>query len=199
MTKRLVIFLHGVGSSGADLAVLGQLWQERLPETHFSAPNAPQAFGQSGGWQWFSLNGITEANRPQRIVEARPEFDRTIRAIFQQHGVDPSQDKLALVGFSQGSIMALDALVSGRWPLAAVVAFSGRLATQQEGAVPSVPALLVHGQRDPVIPWQESQQAQEKLQALGIPVQNVWDATAGHTITQQGADKAGEFLAKHLA
>ncbi|MEN3752544.1 alpha/beta hydrolase [Mangrovibacter yixingensis] len=199
MTKKLVIFLHGVGSSGADLAVLGQLWQERLPDTHFSAPNAPQAFGQGGGWQWFSLNGITEANRPQRIIEARAEFDQTIQAICQQQGVDPSQDKLVFVGFSQGSIMALDALVSGRWPLAAVVAFSGRLATLQGKPGKAVPTLLVHGQRDPVIPWQESQQAQEKLQALGIPVQVSWDATAGHTITQQGAENAGEFLKKHLA
>lgn len=86
MTKKLVIFLHGVGSSGADLAVLGPLWQERLPDTHFSAPNAPQAFGQGGGWQWFSLNGITEANRPQRIVEARPDSTALFRLFASNRG-----------------------------------------------------------------------------------------------------------------
>lgn len=199
MEKQLIIFLHGVGSRGADLAGLGKFWHSALPGAVFSAPDAPDHFSGSGGYQWFSLNGITEQNRPERIVAARPAFDAVIQQVCDAHGVDPQKDKLVLVGFSQGSIMALDALASGRWPLAGVVAFSGRLATEEIAAGHGTPVLLVHGQRDPVMPWQESEQAARRLTAAGFAAKTSFETTSGHTITSAGVEQAQHFLSAILA
>jgi phospholipase/carboxylesterase len=193
----LVIFLHGVGSRGADLAALADLWRSQLPDTAFAAPDAPFAFDQGGpGRQWFSVRGVTEADRAQRVADAREAFDQTIRAIIEMHGLAGRLERVALVGFSQGSIMALDAVASGRWPVGAVVAFSGRLASPK----PLAPAtgtkvLLVHGDADPVIPAQESAQAEATLQTAGIDARQQRLRGLGHTISAEGAAIAGNFLA----
>lgn len=132
MSKQVVILLHGVGSNGKDLSALGDFWKPILPDTVFLSPDAPFHFDQGGdGFQWFSLIGVTNENRPQRIYQARESFDETISQIFSEQGIDPDRDKIVFVGFSQGSIMSLDALVRSRYPLVGVVAFSGRLSSPQ--------------------------------------------------------------------
>ncbi|KJV34632.1 alpha/beta hydrolase [Pantoea sp. SM3] len=199
MVKALVIFLHGVGSNGDDLAVLGQHWASLLPDVAFASPNAPYPFEHAMGYQWFSLTGITPENRPARVRQARAAFDETLQQLMAQHGMADAWDKVILVGFSQGSIMALDALASGRYPLAGVVAFSGRLSF--EGALtpnPQTPALLIHGKVDDVIPFSESESAVARLQAAGVTVEARYEAATGHTISSQGAMQAAAFIAQCL-
>ncbi|MCL1076334.1 alpha/beta hydrolase [Shewanella dokdonensis] len=195
MSKTLVIFLHGVGSNGHDLAALGQLWAKQLPGVIFAAPNAPFPCDFGNGYQWFSLDGVTEQNRPQRIVEARAAFDKTLQQTMTQQQIDPATDNVVLVGFSQGSIMSLDLLVSGRLPVTAIVAFSGRLASPKPWKpLPDTSVLLLHGTSDPVIPWQNSQSAATELAALGVKVQLELEAGVVHTISAKGANKAIEFI-----
>ncbi|MGK3130277.1 alpha/beta hydrolase [Pantoea sp. C8B4] len=199
MAKALVIFLHGVGSNGDDLAGLGQHWASLLPDVAFASPNAPYPFEHAMGYQWFSLTGITPENRPARVRQARAAFDETLQQLMAQHGMAGAWDKVILVGFSQGSIMALDALASGRYPLAGVVAFSGRLSF--EGALtpnPQTPALLIHGKVDDVIPFSESESAVARLQAAGVTVEARYEAATGHTISSQGAMQAAAFIAQCL-
>lgn len=192
----LVIFLHGVGSRGADLAPLGHAWQALLPEASFVAPDAPQPFDRGGpGRQWFSVSGVTEANRPQRIVAAREAFDGTLWPIIRQAGFTDRLERVALVGFSQGAIMALDALASGRWPVAAVVAFAGRLASPEPLAPATVTkALLVHGTRDQVMPVVESERAMTRLAKAGVTIELHLSPGEGHTVSAEGAAIAGSFL-----
>ncbi|KAB7896503.1 phospholipase [Rouxiella sp. S1S-2] len=196
MTKKIVILLHGVGSSGDDLLPLAQSWAEVLPDTVFVSPNAPMRFDQGFGHQWFSISGVTVDNRSQRVEAARPNFDAVIRGILEQNAIDPVKDKVILVGFSQGSIMALDALVNDRFPLAAVVAFSGRLASV-EPFTPShtTKVLLIHGKFDQVIPWTESQSAEQRLNAVGVDVQLSLEEGTPHTISPAGARIAARFIA----
>ncbi len=196
MTKQVVILLHGVGSNGDDLAALGKFWKPILPGTLFLSPNAPMKFDQAPeGYQWFSLTGVTKENRPQRIVDARRDFDRTIHRLFSEHGIHPNEDKIVFVGFSQGSIMSLDALVTARYSLAGVVAFSGRLSSPQPYQPDEqVPVLLIHGKSDPVIPWVESQQAASKLGALNISVEASYEDETEHTISAEGAMLAAQFI-----
>lgn len=199
MAKALVIFLHGVGSNGDDLAGLGQHWASLLPDVVFASPNAPYPFEHAMGYQWFSLTGINPQNRPARVREARAAFDETVQQLMVQHDMAGAWDKVILVGFSQGSIMALDALAQGRYPLAGVVAFSGRLSF--EGALtpnPQTPALLIHGKVDDVIPFGESESAVERLQAAGVTVEARFEAATGHTISSQGAMQAVTFIAQCL-
>lgn len=196
MSRNLLIVLHGVGSNGADLAPFGELWSRGLPDTDFAAPDAPFAFPYGGGRQWFSLDGVTPQNRPGRVAAARESFDRLIGAIVSAHGLENHLDRVALVGFSQGAIMALDALASGRWPVAAVVAFSGRLASPPP-LTPSIGTrvLLVHGAEDTIIPAQDSERAASTLRGLGIEAGLHILPGIGHGIPPEGVALAQDFLA----
>lgn len=192
----LVIFLHGVGSRGADLAPLADAWREVLPTTAFAAPDGPHPCDQGDGRQWFSILGVTDDNRPPRVRDARPAFDDILRRLIDRHGLSARPDRVALVGFSQGAIMALDALASGRWPVGAVVAFSGRLASP----APLTPAagaraLLIHGAADPVIAASRTVDAAAVLAGLGVDATHHLLPGVGHTITATGAALAGRYLA----
>lgn len=199
--KNLVIFLHGVGSCGADMIGLGRHWAEALPDTDFAAPDGPDAFdmyAQASGRQWFSVKGVTAENRAARILEAREAFDATLRDAMAERGID-DVSRVALVGFSQGSIMALDAVVSGRWPVAAVVAYSGRLSSPQPWAPASVPVLIAHGDQDEVIPFSESLSAADALKAAGLNAEAHILPGLGHSINAPGSRLGAAFLARHLA
>jgi len=195
----LAVLLHGVGAHGGDLAPLAAAMHTFLPRTHFVAPDAPHRFDQGPGRQWFSVAGVSDQNRPQRVEAARADFDRVLRAEIDRFGLTDRMDRVALVGFSQGAIMALDAIASGRWPVAAVVAFSGRLASPAPlTPVGPARALLVHGAEDAVIPAEETPRAAAKLREAGVGVETRILPGLGHTISPEGVAIAAEFLAKSL-
>jgi phospholipase/carboxylesterase len=198
MHPSLVIFLHGVRADGSQLAPLGDGWRTILPGAAFAAPDAPFE-GPRGGRQWFSLDGVTRESRPQRLAAARPAFDALLESVVADHGLSGDLSRVALVGFSQGAMMALDALVSGRWPVAAVVAFSGRLASPPPLAPrPGAAVLLIHGADDPAIPCQESRDAAAALQQLGVKTQVRILPGVSHKVAPEGAALAGAFLAECL-
>jgi phospholipase/carboxylesterase len=196
MTPKLVIFLHGVGSQGAHLAALGQMWQAAMPDTVFAAPDGPQAFDHSGaGRQWFSVNGVTVENRPARVAQARNDFDAVVGGIIASHGLEDRLDEVALVGFSQGSIMALDAVASGRWPVGAVVSLAGRLASPKPFAPASATLIaLIHGDADPVMPMALAQEAQQALALAGYHPDLQVVAGGVHAIGAREAALAQGFL-----
>jgi phospholipase/carboxylesterase len=193
MDRGLVILLHGVGSNGANMAALGRALAPALPGIVFESPDAPHGSGPHR--EWFSVTGVTEANRPGRVVAARPGFDAVIATLIEQHGFSNALDRVALLGFSQGSIMALDALASGRWPVGAVVAFSGRLASPPPLAPATcTPLLLVHGDADPIMPSGESIRAAEQLKAAGVRTSISIEPGLGHQISNGGLAEAARFL-----
>lgn len=196
-TPFLAILLHGVGSNGEDLAPLAKSWQARLPDVTFVWPNAPERSSFGSGFQWFNVAGVTEENRPARITAARPSFDTVISGIIAENGFADRLDRVVFVGFSQGTIMSLDAVATGRWPAAAVVGFSGRLATQKP-LTPAMDAkiLLVHGTSDTVIPSWETEKAQTELTDAGMMVETVIEPGLGHSISIGGVDRACDFLEK---
>lgn len=195
-TTFLIILLHGVGSNGADLAPLGRIWASTVPDAIFVAPDAPQRSSFGTGYQWFSVAGVTEDNRPGRIAAARPAFDAVLQDIIDKNGFSGQLDRVVLVGFSQGTMMALDAVASGRWPVAGVVGFSGRLASPE----PLTPAssmrlLLIHGSVDPVILPIETTRAATRLEQFGFDVRAYIEPGVAHTISARGIGRAATFLA----
>lgn len=199
MSRKLLITLHGVGSNGADLAPIGaQIAQSLGAQTE--SPDAPEPYDFGGpGRQWFSIAAVTAANRPTRVAKARAAFDEILTAIIARHGMENRLQDVALLGFSQGSIMALDAVASGRWPVGAVVAFSMRLATPQP-LTPALrtPVLLIHGTADPVMPTTEATTAEAALTAAGVNATLHLLPGVGHGITPAGIELAQDFLRKHL-
>jgi len=197
----LVVFLHGVGASGADLAPLAEPLSAFLPSTAFAAPDAPERRPGGGPLRdWFSVAGVSADNRRQRVEQAREGFDRVLSATLAERGFAGRLDRVALFGFSQGAIMALDAIASGRWPVAAVVAASGRLpgAVEPRPAAAATSVLLLHGEFDTVVPAEESRQAAPRLKAAGFAVEARFFPRLGHSISGEGVEAAGIFLARAL-
>ena len=193
MTAPLLILLHGVGARGADLMAIGHALTAALPGAQLAAPDAPEPFDQApNGRQWFSVAGVTAANRPARVVAARTAFDATIADIVQRAD---NPDRVVLIGFSQGAIMALDALARGH--AHEVIAFSGRLPLSAPPAPkPHARALLVHGEADPVIPTDESRQAAEALRDRGCHTELLLLPNVGHVISPAGLQAGLRFLAQ---
>lgn len=187
----LLIFLHGVGSSGADLTPLARAWGPRLGVAAVS-PDAPEPFDQAAvGRQWFSVLGVTSANRPVRVASAAAAFDAIVDEAIRAAGT--TAERTVLIGFSQGTIMALDALVRGRH-FAGVLGFSGRLARDPETSLEGKPILLVHGDADGVIPISEAIAARHALAAAGADVDFARIAGEGHGIGPSAAAVGYGFL-----
>lgn len=166
-----VIFLHGVGGSGASMQPLAEALSLTVPA---HCPDGPEPFDMGPGRQWFSVKGVTEANRPERIAAALPAFTRSLEAFG-----DPRDS--VLIGFSQGAIMALHAVASGL-PVAAVFALSGRLAGPVSARTDWPPITLLHGDADTVMPPKIARQTAGWLQDAGAePVLQVF-AGLGHSI-----------------
>jgi phospholipase/carboxylesterase len=190
MPRPLIILLHGVHANGANLDPLRDFLAEQMPSVDVVAPDAP--FPTPLGFQWFSLDNITQENRLRRIVEARAAFDAVLRPLVA------GRDRVALCGFSQGGMMALDALVTGRWPLVAVAGFSTRLASPPPFDPTQAPVLIVHGDEDSVIPAVEGVAAAETLRDLKLDVRSHVLPGVDHCITPEGMRLTAAFFGERL-
>jgi phospholipase/carboxylesterase len=121
-----MVLHHGVGASAQDLSPLGQHLAAQFPNAFIVSVHAPCVGDTGSGAQWFSVQGITEENRPARVAEVMPAFIHNLRYWQQTSGVAASAT--AIVGFSQGAIMALEAAQAQAGLAARIVALSGRYA-----------------------------------------------------------------------
>ena len=199
--KSLVIFLHGYGSNGADLIDLASYWRAALPDTLFLAPDAPQACpGVPGGRQWWPLTSLTRQARAAGVRVSAQDLNTYIDAQLAAHGL--TEDRLALVGFSQGTMMALHVGPRRAQALAGVIGYSGMLADPEALAAEVVtkpPILLVHGDADDVLPVSALHQAETALKALGFEIATHVSRGLGHSLDDAGLQLGARFLAKHLA
>ncbi len=199
MSERLVIVLHGVGARGAHLHELTGLLAGRLPGTGFACPDAPEPCDWDPATrQWFSLSGISPRNRAARLRAARAGFDATLDACIAAHGFAGRPERVALVGFSQGASMAVDAVMTGRRRVAGLAALSGRLVRTGPVAADGPPVMLSHGLDDPVIPARDAIAAARHWAARGRPVDlHLWTGL-GHWFDARTAGVAAEFLRRVL-
>jgi phospholipase/carboxylesterase len=203
--KQLVVFLHGYGADGNDLIDIGRAWQNLLPDAAFVSPHAPRPCGQAPtGREWFPLTFRDPGERWAGVNMAAPALDAFLDAELARLNLPPSD--LALVGFSQGTMMALHVGFRRQVSPTAIVGYSGMLALPEDidpkrfaAEIRSrPPVLLVHGEQDPLIPVQALFQAAQGLAALGVPVEWHISAGIGHGIDQEGLRQGGEFLARSL-
>jgi phospholipase/carboxylesterase len=203
--KQLVVLLHGYGADGNDLIEIGRQWRGMLPDAAFVAPHAPEPCGMSPmGRQWFALTMRDPDERWRGVIKARPVLDAFLDAELARLGLDESL--LSLVGFSQGTMMALHVGLRRRRAPASILGYSGVLvgpehlneavARDAGGAPP--PILLVHGDQDQLIPFEALFESAEELAKANIPCQWHLSLGVGHGIDNGGLRHGGLFIAKAL-
>ncbi|TXH95476.1 MAG: phospholipase [Pseudorhodobacter sp.] len=201
--KSLVVFLHGYGADGADLLGLADPLAPHLPDTVFMAADAPSpCAGNPFGRQWFPIprfDGSSEVDAAVEMNRAVDDLNAFLDARLADEGLTPAA--LALVGFSQGAMISLHVAPRRDQAMAGVVAISGRLLRPQVLAQElkvKPPVLLIHGDRDDVVPFQEMQLAGNALVAAGIETFGHVMQGTGHGIAPDGLGVAMQFLKERL-
>ena len=192
----LVVLLHGYGADGNDLIGLAPVLAPLMPDVVFHAPNAPYPCeGNPAGFQWFGINRLDPASRLTGTRAAAPFVDAFLDDRFAQYGLDES--KTVLVGFSQGTMMSLYVGLRRAKQLAGIVGFSGAMAggeVLKDEIKSRPPVLLVHGDADPMLPHQLTEEAAVALQENGVKVGVHIAQGVGHGIDQTGLSHAARFL-----
>ncbi len=201
--KSLVVFLHGYGADGADLLGLADPLAPHLPDTVFIAADAPSpCAGNPFGRQWFPIprfDGSSEVEAAVEMNRAADDLNAFLDKRLAEEGLAPAA--LALVGFSQGAMMSLHIAPRRVVAMAGVVAISGRLLRPQvlaQEASVKPPVLLIHGDRDDVVPFQEMQIAGNALVAAGFETFGHVMQGTGHGIAPDGLGVAMQFLKERL-
>lgn len=195
----LVVLLHGYGANGDDLIALGDGWRRWLPEAVFVAPNAPEAIpGMYGGLQWFALTLRDPSEYWRGVMLAQPAVDAFIDEHLARYRLPA--DRLVLVGFSQGTMMALHVGLRRAAAPAGIVGYSGLLAGPEHLAQITVrpPILLIHGEADDLIPVAALHAAREQLAKSDLLVEWHVRPGVGHGIDPEGQIMAGHFIASAL-
>jgi phospholipase/carboxylesterase len=201
--RQLVVFLHGYGADGNDLIDIGRAWQALLPHAAFVSPHAPEPLPQAPmGKQWFALTFRDPNERWVGANKVAPVLERFLDAELERRNLPSSA--LALVGFSQGTMIALHVGLRRAVAPFAIVGYSGLLVVPPDSNAEKLateiksrpPVLLVHGELDDLIPAQALFHAASGLAALGVPVEWHLSRGIGHGIDQEGVRHGGEFLAR---
>jgi len=198
--RHLVVLLHGLGADGSDLIALAPHLARVLPDAHFISPNAPFPCDMAPyGRQWFSLQDRDPPVMLSGLRMAAPILDGFLDQQMTRFGLAPGS--VALVGFSQGTMMSLYVAPRRDTALAAVVGFSGAMLGGESLAAEGrswPPVLLIHGDADPVVPVQATPAAGSVLQDAGFAVETLICPGVEHTIDPAGLTRCIEFLPKHL-
>jgi phospholipase/carboxylesterase len=190
-----VILLHGRGSDGEDLLDLQRFWGRMVPEAEFIAPNAPFPSDMAPkGYQWFRIPDRKPDSMLAGVRATAPSLDAFISEELQKRGL--SESDAVLVGFSQGTMMALHVGLRRERPFAGIIGYSGRLIAAYllaEELRSRPPVLLVHGTDDPSVPLQSMTEAEAALRAAGVPIETLACVGTQHSIDQEGLLRGGLF------
>ena len=194
----LVVLCHGYGADGNDLIGLAPHWQRLLPTVAFAAPNAPQPCDAGGpGYQWFPISRLDPSEMLRGVESAAPVLEKFLESELARLELTP--DRLALVGFSQGTMMSLHVGLRSAVKPSGIVGYSGMLAGPPPPlAEDAPPILLIHGDADPMIPAGALFAAAATLGGAGAAVQWHMSPGVGHSIDEMGLVMGGAFLVAAL-
>ncbi|RYD45968.1 MAG: alpha/beta fold hydrolase [Sphingomonadales bacterium] len=196
----LVILIHGYGSSGEDLISLARMIQPALPDAAFVAPNAPSQIPRlAAAYQWWPIETFSMAERAAGAAAAAPVLDAFITR--EVAAAELPDDRVLLVGFSQGTMMALHVGLRRPDPVAGIVGISGMLVAPE--LLPAEiksrpPVLLIHGTVDDIVPFRSMELAAAALIAADAPVETHISRGVAHSIGQDGLASATAFAVRAL-
>ena len=198
--KQMIIFVHGYGADGNDLIGLTNYFQSTLPEAIFLSPHAPEACSMNpSGYQWFDLTSTDPAVLWSKILVAADHLNEFIDSKLLEYNI--AEENLALIGFSQGTMMSLHVSLRRKNTMAAVLGYSGRLigADLLKDDLISKPSIyLIHGDQDPMVPYQESLTAEKVLKEYSVDIKTHISEHTQHSIAEDGLRIGVDFLASKL-
>lgn len=201
--KQLVVMLHGVGSNGDDLISLAPILADALPDTLFFSPNGIERYDQAPddfvGYQWFSLASRSPHHLLRGAAQAASIMNPALDELLSRYHIDDS--KLALLGFSQGTMTSLYTALHRQRQIAGVVGFSGALIgadVPPHAYTARPPVCLIHGEEDMVVPFSAMAHAENTLKLANVPVESYARPMLAHTIDMQGILTARSFLRRVL-
>ena len=184
--KQLILFLHGVGADGDDLIDLAQNFHAQFPDAYFLSPNAPDLYDRAPfGYQWFSLKDMSEQALLKGLNDATPHLEKFVDHQLKRFGL--TEKDLAVIGFSQGCMLALHAFPRRQKPVALVAGLSGTIVAPYllEKELKSKPSiLLMHGEQDQVIQIKFMRLGAQTLKTLGFDIKTYVYPSLGHSINQ---------------
>ena len=196
----IVILLHGYGADGENLISLAAELSKAFPDTHFFSPNGILPFENAPfGYQWFGLNDRSEQSMLKGLNNAAPYINQFIDYQLQKFNL--SDENLALIGFSQGAMLALHTALRRTKKIGAVISFAGMLVAPQllQTELKSKPPVsFIHGALDDVIPLPAMQMALAALEYAHIPVETIIEPMLGHSIGTVGLEFARKALKRNL-
>jgi len=201
VATQLIILLHGVGADGRDLIEMAPHLGQIFPSAAFVAPNAPNRYDQGlSGYQWISSGIRVESEVVAAVKESAAILDVFIDQELQNAGIGP--EKLALVGFSQGTMMSLYIAPRRTQSIAGVLGYSGRLVGAdllEADTVSRPPIFLAHGAMDPIVPVESMDVAEKILSENDFSVQTLRCPNLGHSIDEEGLLQGTQFLRTALS
>ena len=199
----LMVLLHGYGADGDDLMGLANTMAPYFPDTVFVAPDAPEkCAGNAAGYQWFSVpqvDGASEEDAVSGMMQSAADLNAYLDTVMQEEGI--THDKTVVFGFSQGTMMALQVVPRRADPVAAIVGFSGSLMLPdalRDEVVTKPPVMLLHGDKDEVVPPEALNKAEFALDTLGFEVYAFVMENAAHGIASDGLSVATGFMREKL-
>ena len=196
--RQLVLLFHGLGADETDLRPVGERLAREYPEALVASLRAPHAGRVGSGYQWFAVDGIDDASRIERVAAEMAPFVERIRHWQRDTGLGP--EATVLIGFSQGAIMALEAVAhAGDDVLAGrVVSLAGRYAQLPPGCPGATTLFFIHGKADPVIHYGYTVEAAKHLVALGGDVVADVIPMLGHGIDAESLGLLVKRLRTHV-
>lgn len=194
--QQLMLLYHGFGASPADMMPIGRRLAQEFPNAFVVSVQAANFSEIGAGYQWFGIRGITEENRPDRVAQAMPQFIASVEHWQKASGVDASAT--AIIGFSQGAIMALEATQQEKVLAARVIALSGRFAQLPMAISNDITVHFLHGKEDSVIHYGYCVTAAEHLVQKGSDITADILPFVDHSISQDMQDLIIERLKGHI-
>jgi phospholipase/carboxylesterase len=198
--KNAVILLHGYGGDGKDISMLSLNWKRHMPNTVFICPNGHEVCQiNPSGFQWFDLTKDDPDYILEQSIKAENKIQKFINEIKQEFNL--TNNKICLAGFSQGCMLSLNVGLITEEKFSCIVGFSGKIIDQNnlKGRVKNFSdVLLIHGDKDQVVPSTHLLKAKDFLIRNGINVQTLLIKNCDHHIPMEASSTALNYILKKI-
>ncbi len=198
--QQIIILCHGYGGDGKDISALAIGWQRFLPDAIFLCPNGPEVCSiNPSGFQWFDLSIDKEEIILEKSLLAEEKLNTFLDEVL--HHFQLSTSNLALVGFSQGCMIAIQVALKKKKEIGSLIGYSGKIISKKhlsDNIVSKPKTILMHGQNDTIVPATHLLEAKDYLNSIGLKIKTKMFKNCEHRIPVEGSSIGLEFLRKNL-